>query len=52
LDAWEEERDVIQVHSKSNASATHGDLVPSNEIVKDGKIAAIIDWGTAGWFPE
>ncbi len=55
LDAWKEESDVVQVHSKPTAYAakfTHGDLVPSNIIVKDGKIAAIIDWETAGWFPE
>jgi aminoglycoside phosphotransferase (APT) family kinase protein len=55
LDAWREERDVVQVHSRPNSYAskfTHGDLVPSNVIVKDGKIAAIIDWETAGWFPE
>lgn len=30
---------------------THGDLAPYNIMVKDGKIAAIIDWETAGWFP-
>ena len=55
LDAWKEETDVVQVHSNPNVYATeftHGDLVPSNIIVKDGKIAAIIDWETAGWFPE
>lgn len=55
LDVWKEERDVVQVHSKPTAYAskfTHGDLVPSNIIVKDGRIAAIVDWETAGWFPE
>lgn len=30
---------------------THGDLAPYNIMVKDGKITAIIDWETAGWFP-
>lgn len=46
---------MVQVNSKPNAYAakfTHGDLIPSNVIVKDGKIAAVIDWETAGWFPE
>lgn len=55
LDAWNHEKNVVQVHSKSDAYAakfTHGDLVPSNIIVKNGRIAAIIDWETAGWFPE
>jgi aminoglycoside phosphotransferase (APT) family kinase protein len=30
----------------------HGDLAPQNIIVQEGKIVAIIDWETAGWFPE
>ena len=30
---------------------THGDLNPSNIIVKDGKIEAIIDWEWSGYFP-
>ncbi|KAF8877888.1 kinase-like domain-containing protein [Infundibulicybe gibba] len=30
----------------------HGDLCPHNILWKDGKIAAIVDWGRAGWFPE
>ena len=31
---------------------THGDLAPQNIIVNNGKIVAIIDWETSGWFPE
>ncbi|KAJ3752281.1 kinase-like domain-containing protein [Lentinula raphanica] len=31
---------------------THCDLAPRNILVKDGHIAAIIDWECAGWFPE
>ncbi|KAI0970617.1 hypothetical protein F4678DRAFT_473059 [Xylaria arbuscula] len=31
---------------------THGDLHPSNIIVRDGRIAAIIDWELAGFYPE
>ena len=31
---------------------THSDIAPSNILVSKGKIAAIIDWETAGWYPE
>lgn len=31
---------------------THGDLRPDNIIVKDGRVAAIIDWEMSGWYPE
>ena len=31
---------------------THGDLNPRNILVKDGKIVALLDWETAGWYPE
>jgi phosphotransferase family enzyme len=31
---------------------THADLAPRNIIVRQGRIAAIIDWGFAGWYPE
>ena len=31
---------------------THGDLNPFNIIVRDGKIAAIIDWEFSGWLPR
>ncbi|KAI0905956.1 kinase-like protein [Ustulina deusta] len=31
---------------------THGDLHPSNIIVRNGRIAAIIDWELAGFYPE
>lgn len=30
---------------------THGDLAPYNVMVDGGRITAIIDWETAGWFP-
>ena len=55
LDMWKGEKDVLQVHSKPNyyvTKFTHGDLNPSNIIVKNGHIVVIIDWQTAGWFPE
>ncbi|RDX46123.1 kinase-like protein [Lentinus brumalis] len=31
---------------------THGDLAPRNIIIEDGKIVAIVDWETFGWYPE
>lgn len=31
---------------------THGDLNPFNILVRNGKIAAIIDWENAGWLPH
>jgi thiamine kinase-like enzyme len=31
---------------------THSDIAPRNIIVRKGKIAAIVDWETAGWYPE
>jgi thiamine kinase-like enzyme len=31
---------------------THGDISPRNIMVRDGHIAAIIDWQYAGWYPE
>ena len=31
---------------------SHGDLTPSNIIVKDGRIAGLIDWEYSGWYPE
>ncbi|KAI0322762.1 kinase-like protein [Amylostereum chailletii] len=31
---------------------THGDLARRNIMVKEGEIAAIIDWEESGWYPE
>ncbi|KAH9841776.1 uncharacterized protein C8Q71DRAFT_829031 [Rhodofomes roseus] len=31
---------------------THADLHANNILVKDGRLAAILDWETAGWYPE
>jgi thiamine kinase-like enzyme len=31
---------------------THADLAPRNIIVRNGRVAAIIDWAYAGWYPE
>lgn len=31
---------------------THADLAPRNIMVYKGKVTGILDWETAGWFPE
>ncbi|XWW94770.1 hypothetical protein V2A60_002718 [Cordyceps javanica] len=31
---------------------THGDIAARNIIVRDGHIAALLDWEYAGWYPE
>lgn len=31
---------------------SHADLSPRNIIVKDGHIAALVDWELSGWYPE
>ncbi|CAK7267612.1 hypothetical protein SEPCBS57363_002675 [Sporothrix epigloea] len=44
---------VFQAHSKHYKTYfTHADLVPRNIIIKNGRIAAIVDWGFSGWYPE
>ncbi|ROT37804.1 kinase-like protein [Sodiomyces alkalinus F11] len=46
--------EVAKVHTTASYRTcfTHGDLVPRNIIVRDGRVAALIDWGFAGWYPE
>ena len=45
---------IAQTHKtyRHRTVLTHGDLAPQNIIVREGKIVGIIDWETAGWFPE
>ena len=45
---------VVNSHRQHYATKfTHGDFAPRNIMVKrDGTITAIIDWDSAGWFPE
>ncbi|PYI11849.1 kinase-like protein [Aspergillus sclerotiicarbonarius CBS 121057] len=44
---------VTDCHVRSYRSCfAHADLCPRNIIVKDGKVAAIIDWACGGWYPE
>ncbi|KAK3322757.1 kinase-like domain-containing protein [Apodospora peruviana] len=31
---------------------THGDFVPRNILVRDGRVVAIVDWEMAGFYPE
>ena len=31
---------------------THGDLNPTNILVRDGRVVGIIDWEFAGWYPH
>lgn len=56
LEGWETRDEIVAlVHGRADSYATrftHADLSPSNIMVKDGKITAIIDWEFAGWFPE
>lgn len=37
---------------KHNIVFSHGDFRPANIIVKDGHVAAIVDWEQGGWYPE
>ncbi|KAF1983474.1 kinase-like protein [Aulographum hederae CBS 113979] len=44
---------VTRCHSKSYRTCfSHADITPRNIIVRDGHIAAIIDWQFGGWYPE
>lgn len=40
------------VNRKYCTKFTHSDIAPRNLLVNNGKIAAIIDWEMAGWYPE
>lgn len=44
---------VADIHNRSYTICfTHGDLGPQNILVRDSKVAAIIDWECSGWYPE
>lgn len=46
-------REVATTHtSRYRTCFTHADLAPRNIIVRHGRVAAIIDWAFAGWYPE
>lgn len=46
-------QEVNKTHtSRYQTCFAHADLAPRNIIVRNGRVAAIIDWGFAGWYPE
>ncbi|KAF8148201.1 kinase-like domain-containing protein [Crassisporium funariophilum] len=49
-----ESNEVMIAHRQQyTTKLTHGDLAPRNILVKmDGTVTAILDWDSAGWFPE
>lgn len=56
LEYWEDKPAVAAAHGKEDGAYklkfTHADIALRNIRVKDGKIAGIIDWEFAGWYPE
>nr|POF08136.1 hypothetical protein CFP56_62716 [Quercus suber] len=45
--------EVLRIHARTyQACFTHGDLGAQNILVRDGRVAAIVDWECAGWYPE
>lgn len=56
LEYWDHEPAVMEVHGKDDGAYglrfTHADIALRNIRVKDGRIAGIIDWEFAGWYPE
>lgn len=49
-----EVNDLIDYHKnrKYTTRLTHGDLNSRNILIKEDKIVGIVDWDTAGWYPE
>ncbi|KAF8531661.1 kinase-like domain-containing protein [Gautieria morchelliformis] len=49
-----DEKDILdKTATRTYATAfTHGDIAPRNILVKNKKIVAILDWESAGWYPE
>ena len=46
---------LVQVQAEAQEHAPvlcHGDIAPQNLIVKDGRIVAVVDWETFGWYPD
>ena len=44
---------VTECHARKYRSCfTHADLCLRNILVHNGKVAAIVDWGFGGWYPE
>ena len=49
-----EVNDLVEKHENGQFSTclTHGDLNSMNILVKEDNIVGIVDWDTAGWYPE
>ena len=45
---------MCRIHDRRNYTSmvTHGDFSSSNIIIRDNKVAGIIDWEMAGWYPD
>lgn len=55
VESWMHDPVVKTVHGRSGAyrvKFTHADLNPTNIQYHKGRIKGIIDWETAGWYPE
>ncbi|KAK3315651.1 kinase-like domain-containing protein [Apodospora peruviana] len=54
LEAWTGGPEVQAVHRRQDYKVkfTHADLNPTNIQYHNGRIVGIIDWETAGWYPE
>lgn len=46
------EKIKTRLPASANVVFTHGDLLPKNIMVKGSRITGIIDWATAGFYPD
>lgn len=45
--------EVATCHSRNHWTFfSHADLAPRNIIIRNSRIAAVVDWALAGWYPE
>ncbi|KAI7283103.1 hypothetical protein KC345_g3098 [Hortaea werneckii] len=45
--------EFVEIHQRNySVRFTHGDLASLNILIREGKVASIIDWECAGWYPE
>jgi aminoglycoside phosphotransferase len=55
---WCDEKEAIIKNSQKSFKKphricfTHGELRPHNILILNGRLSGLVDWGTAGWFPE
>ncbi|EPE09014.1 serine threonine protein kinase [Ophiostoma piceae UAMH 11346] len=46
-------KEIVQVHTtRYRTQFCHSDFAARNIMVRNGRLAAIIDWAYAGWYPE